>query len=132
MSFRDPEWWIQSISTPWLNLTGIPGWCNEQGTSLYEERYIRPEFVVSVDTSNPNVIRKLQDGLDMDEEMLREKARSVALIDFKTEFFTIATHTIQSDFAISGENAGSFILVGFEFISGFSKLMLAEEKHRRL
>jgi len=30
--------------------------------------------VVSVDTSNPNVRRKLEDGLDMAEDMLREKA----------------------------------------------------------
>jgi len=30
--------------------------------------------VVSVDTSNPIVRRKLEDGLDMAEDMLREKA----------------------------------------------------------
>ena len=57
--------------------------------------------MVSVDTSNPNVRQKLEDGLDMAEEMLREKAsfgieagenegtiifsweRSVALIGFQ-------------------------------------------------
>ena len=72
MSFRDPEWWIQSNSTPWRN--PYARWGNEHGTSLYEERYIRPGFVVSVDTSNPNVRQKLEDGLDMAEEMLREKA----------------------------------------------------------
>ena len=72
LSFRDPEWWIQSNSTPWRN--PYAGWGNEHGTSLYEERYIRPEFVVSIDTSNPNVRRKLEDGLDMAEDMLREKA----------------------------------------------------------
>lgn len=72
LSFRDPEWWIQSNNTPWRNPYTRRG--NEHGTSFYEERYIRPEFVVSVDTSNPIVRRKLEDGLDMAEDMLREKA----------------------------------------------------------
>ena len=72
LSYRDPEWWIQSNNTPWRN--PYARWGNENGTSLYEERYIRPEFVVSVDTSNPNIRRLLEDGLDMAEDMIREKA----------------------------------------------------------
>ena len=49
-------------------------WGTEHCTSLYEERYIRPEFVVSVDTSNPNIRRMLEDGLNKAEDMLYEKA----------------------------------------------------------
>lgn len=83
LSFRDPEWWIQSNNTPWRN--PYARWGNEHGTSLYEERYIRPEFVVSVDTSNPSIRRSLEDGLNMAEDMIREKASfaiEVRLSDF--------------------------------------------------
>ncbi|KAJ7394383.1 hypothetical protein OS493_000192 [Desmophyllum pertusum] len=72
LSFRDPEWWIQSDNTRWRN--PYARWGNEHGTSLYEERYIRPEFVVSVDTSSPKIRRVLEDGLNMAEDMMREKA----------------------------------------------------------
>ena len=72
LSYRDPEWWIQSNNTPWRN--PYARWGNENGTSLYEERYIRPEFVVSVDTSNPIIRRLLENGLNVAEDMIREKA----------------------------------------------------------
>ena len=72
LSIRDPEWWIQSNSTPWMN--PYARWGTEHCTSLYEERYIRPEFVVSVDTSNPDIRRMLEDGLNKAEDMLYEKA----------------------------------------------------------
>ena len=49
-------------------------WGTEHCTSLYEERYIRPEFVVSVDTSNHDIRRMLEDGLNKAEDMLYEKA----------------------------------------------------------
>ena len=49
-------------------------WGTEHCTSLYEKRYIRPEFVVSVDTSNPDIRRMLEDGLNKAEGMLCEKA----------------------------------------------------------
>ena len=49
-------------------------WGTEHCTSLYEERYIRPEFVVSVDTCNPDIRRILEDGLNKAEDMLYEKA----------------------------------------------------------
>ena len=49
-------------------------WGTEHCTSLYEQRYIRPEFVVSVDTSNPDIRRMLEDGLNKAEDMLYEKA----------------------------------------------------------
>ena len=69
---RDPEWWIQSDNAPWRN--PYARWGTEHGTSLYEERYIRPEFVVSVDTSHPSIRRVLEDGLNKAEDMLDEKA----------------------------------------------------------
>ena len=72
LSIRDPEWWIQSNSTPWMN--PYARWGTEHCTSLYEKRYIRPEFVVSVDTSNPDIRRLLEDGLNKAEDMLHEKA----------------------------------------------------------
>ena len=42
-------------------------WGTEHCTSLYEERYIRPEFVVSVDTSNREIRKILEDGLNKTE-----------------------------------------------------------------
>lgn len=108
LSFRDPEWWIQSDSTPWRNPYGR--WGNEHGTSLYEERYIRPEFVVTVDTSNPNVRRKLEDGLNMAENMLREKASFAIEVSGLDWFYNINSsrskaggqaREIQYDFVIS-------------------------------
>ena len=69
---RDPEWWIQSDNSPWRN--PYARWGTEHCTSLYEERYIRPEFVVSVDTSHPEVRRTLEEGLNKAEDMLDEKA----------------------------------------------------------
>ena len=69
---RDPEWWIQSDNSPWRN--PYARWGTEHCTSLYEERYIRPEFVVSVDTSHPGVRRTLEEGLNKAEDMLDEKA----------------------------------------------------------
>ena len=72
LSIRDPEWWIQSNSSPWMN--PYARWGTEHCTSLYEKRYIRPEFVVSVDTSSPDIRRMLEDGLNKAEDMLYEKA----------------------------------------------------------
>ena len=69
---RDPEWWIQWDNSPWRN--PYAWWGTEHYTSLYEEGYIRPEFVVSVDTSHPEVRRTLEEGLNKAEDMLDEKA----------------------------------------------------------
>ena len=49
-------------------------WGTEHCTSLYEKRYIRPEFAVSVDTSNPEIRRMLEDGLNKAEDMLYQEA----------------------------------------------------------
>ena len=49
-------------------------WGTEHCTALYEKRYIRPEFVVSVDTSNADIRRMLEDGFNKAEDMLYEKA----------------------------------------------------------
>ena len=67
-------------------------WGTEHCTSLYEERYIRPEFVVSVDTSNPDIRRMLEDGLDKAEDMLYEKASfavEVSAVRIEAFFFVI-------------------------------------------
>ena len=95
LSIRDPEWWIQSNSTPWMN--PYARWGTEHCTSLYEERYIRPEFVVSVDTSNPDIRRMLEDGLNKAEDMLYEKA------SFAIEVSTIR---IEAFFCFRTENKG--------------------------
>lgn len=72
LSIRDPEWWIQWDNSPWRN--PYARWGSEHVTSLYEERYIRPEFVVSVDTSHPSVRSVLEGGLNRAEDLLDEKA----------------------------------------------------------
>ena len=67
-------------------------WGTEHCTSLYEERYIRPEFVVSIDTSNPDIRRMLEDGLNMAEDMLYEKASfaiEVCAVRIEAFFFAI-------------------------------------------
>lgn len=69
---RDPEWWIQWDNSPWLN--PYARWGTEHMTSLYEERYIRPEFVVSVNTNHPIIRRVLEDGFRKAEDLLSEKA----------------------------------------------------------
>lgn len=69
---RDPEWWIQWDNSPWLN--PYARWGTEHMTSLYEERYIRPEFVVSVNTNHPIIRRVLEDGFRKAEDFLSEKA----------------------------------------------------------
>jgi len=42
-------------------------WGTEHCTSLYDERCIRPEFIVSVDTSNREIRQILEDGLNKTE-----------------------------------------------------------------
>ena len=69
---RDPEWWIQRDNSPWLN--PYARWGTEHMTSLYEERYIRPEFVVSVNTNHPIIRRVLEDGFRKAEDFLSGKA----------------------------------------------------------
>ena len=67
-------------------------WGTEHCTSLYEERYIRPEFVVSVDTSNPDIRRMLEDGLNKAEDMLYEKASfavEVSAVRIEAFFFVV-------------------------------------------
>lgn len=42
--------------------------------SRYEERYIMPQFVVSVNTAHPNIRRQLDKGFDTAEKLVREGA----------------------------------------------------------
>ena len=84
---RDPEWWIQSDNSPWRN--PYARWGTEHCTSMYEEWYIRPEFVVSVNTSHPQVRRALEEGLNKAEDMLDEK------VSFAVE---VSALTAVSDF----------------------------------
>ena len=100
LSIRDPEWWIQSNSTPWMN--PYARWGTEHCTSLYEERYIRPEFVVSVDTSNPDIRRMLEDGLNKAENMLYEKSSfAVEVSGVRIEAFFCCFRTDNIGFGYS-------------------------------
>ena len=68
----NPKGGFSRIVPPWMN--PYARWGTEHCTSLYEKRYIRPEIVVSVDTSNADIRRMLEDGFNKAEDMLYEKA----------------------------------------------------------
>lgn len=80
LSMRDPEWWIQWENSPWRN--PYARWGTEHMTSMYEERFVRPEFVVSVNTSHPNIRRVLDEGFRKAEDMLNEKASFAVEFNF--------------------------------------------------
>ncbi|XP_031567626.1 uncharacterized protein LOC116302470 [Actinia tenebrosa] len=81
LSFRDKEWWLMSDNSPWMNPYTNPVW-GTGTTSLYGDEWISPRFVVIVDTTNPVIRQKLNEGFDRVSSLMAQQKNFALEFDF--------------------------------------------------